>query len=326
MKIILINRRLGASRAIALGRWSRAVISLCCLGLPLGMVGLGYYIAQSGQAAIGALSPLQDEIDAQNQAVADLRAEAGRRLQSLSLSVAEMEARLLRLDAMGQRLTDLAGLDDGEFDFSRSPALGGPLTNQPLAIAVGAAPAASNPEASTEAALTMAPSTLASEMGELEQLIADREQQLDLLQALLSNRQLQDDIFLSGRPISKGWMSSAFGQRKDPFTGQSDWHQGVDFAGKLGSDIVAVAGGVVTWSGDRYGYGDMIEISHGGGYSTRYAHNKENLVKVGDIVKKGQSIALMGSSGRSTGPHVHYEVYKHGRPVDPASYVRRTRR
>ena len=163
-------------------------------------------------------------------------------------------------------------------------------------------------------------------MGDLEARIADREYQLDMLQALLSNRQLQNDVFLSGRPIAKGWMSSPYGQRKDPFTGQQMWHQGVDFAGKLGSDVVAVAGGVVTWSGDRYGYGDMVEINHGGGYSTRYAHNKENLVKVGDIVKKGQVVALMGSSGRSTGPHVHYEVYKNGRPVDPASYVRRTQR
>ena len=305
MKIILIDRKLGASRAITLGRWSRALVSLCCLGLPLGMVGLSYYIAQSAHPGLGDIRPLQDEVDAQNQAVADLRAEAERRLQALSLTVAEMEARLLRLDAMGQRLTDIAGLGDGEFDFSRSPALGGPLNSGPL---------------------PSAPLTLAREMSDLEARIGDRELQLELLQALLSNRQLQDDIYLSGRPIARGWMSSTFGRRKDPFTGQSMWHEGVDFAGKAGSDIVAVAGGVVTWAGERFGYGEMVEISHGGGYSTRYAHNEENLVKPGDLVKKGQVIANMGSSGRSTGPHVHYEVYKHGRPVDPASYVRRKSR
>ncbi len=305
MKIILINGKLGVSRTIALGRWSRALVSLCCLGLPLGMVGLGYYIAQSVHPGLEDISPLQDEVDAQNQAVADLRAEAERRLQALSLTMAEMEARLLRLDAMGQRLTDIAGLDDGEFDFSHSPGVGGPLNSSPLASA---------------------PSTLALEMSDLESRIGDREHQLELLQALLSNRQLQDDIYLSGRPIARGWMSSAFGRRKDPFTGQSMWHEGVDFAGKAGSDIVAVAGGVVTWAGERFGYGEMVEISHGGGYSTRYAHNDKNLVKPGDLVKKGQVIASMGSSGRSTGPHVHYEVYKHGRAVDPASYVRRTQR
>ncbi len=310
MKIILIDKRLGASRVIALGRWSRAVLSLCALGLPLGMAGLGYYVAKVVDTP-EALAPLQDEVEAQNLAVAELRAEAERRLQSLSLSVAEMEARLVRLDAMGERLTGLAGLDDGEFDFSRTPALGGPVATL---------------EGSEFADFGVRPSTLASEMGDLEDRIADREQQLDFLQAVLSNRQLQQDVFLSGRPIKKGWLSSPYGQRKDPFNGKMMWHQGVDFAGKLGSDVIAVAGGVVTWSGDRYGYGEMVEINHGEGYSTRYAHNLENKVKVGDIVSKGEVIALMGSSGRSTGPHVHYEVYKNGRPVDPASYVRRTLR
>ncbi len=308
MKIILVDKRLGASRVIALGKWSRTVLSLCAIGLPLGMVGLGYQIAQ-GVGVPTTLVPLQDEVEAQNEAIAELRADAERRLQSISLTVAEMEARLVRLDAMGTRLTGLAGLDDGEFDFSRTPALGGPLSTGEEG----------------EGYIAM-PSTLASEMGDLEARIADREQQLDFLQAVLSNRQLQKDLFLSGRPIKKGWMSSPFGQRKDPFNGQQMMHSGVDFAGKLGSDIIAVAGGVVTWSGERYGYGEMVEINHGGGYSTRYAHNKENLVKVGDIVSKGQVVAHMGSSGRSTGPHVHYEVYKNGRPVDPATYVRRTRR
>ena len=310
MKVILIDKRLGGSRAIALGRWSRAVLSMCALGLPLGMVGIGYYIATAVDVP-EALVPLQDEVDAQNEALTDLRIDAERRLQSLSLTVAELEARLVRLDAMGQRLTDLAGLDDGEFDFSRSPALGGP---------------ANESDAATDQPFAAIPLTLATEMQDLEARIADREQQLNFLEAVLANRQLQQDLFLSGRPIRKGWMSSAFGQRKDPFTGQLMQHQGVDFAGKEGADIIAVASGVVTWSGDRYGYGDMVEINHGGGYVTRYAHNKQNLVKVGDIVSKGQVIALMGSSGRSTGPHVHYEVYKNGRPVDPASYVRRTRR
>lgn len=310
MKIILIDRKHEASRAIALGRWPIALLSLFILGGPVVFAGVGYQWAQPLQADADTVSLdfLQDEVDAQAEAVSELRARAERRLQALSMTMAEMEARLLRLDAMGQRLTDLSGLDEGEFDFSRSPALGGPLTSGSGDIE------------------TMESADLVNEMGILESRIADREQQLELLDALLVNRQLQDDIYLSGRPIGKGWMSSAFGRRKDPFTGQSSWHQGVDFAGKAGSDIVAVAGGVVTWSSERYGYGEMVEISHGGGYSTRYAHNEKNLVKVGDIVGKGQVLALMGSSGRSTGPHVHYEVYKHGRPVDPASYVRRTHR
>ena len=114
--------------------------------------------------------------------------------------------------------------------------------------------------------------------------------------------------------------------RIDPISGERAWHDGADFAGREGSDILAVASGVVSWSGYRSGYGTMVEVSHGDGLSTRYAHNQQNLVDVGDLVRRGDVIALMGSSGRSTGPHVHFEVFKNGRAVDPASYVRRTHR
>ena len=160
----------------------------------------------------------------------------------------------------------------------------------------------------------------------LEQLSYDvdyRAEQLDVMESLLANRQLQNDVYLAGRPIKWGWMSSRFGRRNDPFTGRLAWHKGVDFAGKEGSDIVSVGSGVVTWSGDRYGYGLMVEISHGGGVVTRYAHAKEVLVKLGDIVKKGHTVALMGSTGRSTGPHVHFEVRKNGKALDPVRYVNR---
>jgi murein DD-endopeptidase MepM/ murein hydrolase activator NlpD len=307
MKVIFINQKHSASRTLWLGRWSRALVSVCCLGLPLGLIGLGYYLAHSAQPSARDISMdgLQDELDSQNLAVTELRQDALRKLQALSLSVAEMEARLLRLDAMGQHLTGMAGLDNGEFDFEQQPALGGPLS--------GTSISSDN-------------TNLETEMAALAARIVDREQQLEVLQALLVNRQIADDIYLSGRPIRKGWMSSAFGRRTDPFTGAAAWHEGVDFAGKAGSDIIAVASGVVIRSEAKNGYGEMVEISHGGGYTTRYAHNDENLVKMGDLVKKGQVIASMGSSGRSTGPHVHYEVYKHGRPVDPASYIARTRR
>ena len=121
-------------------------------------------------------------------------------------------------------------------------------------------------------------------------------------------------------------MTSLFGHRTDPFKGHRAWHNGVDFAGQLGSAVVAVASGVVTWASERQGYGLIVEVNHGGGYVTRYAHNQSNLVDVGDVVKKGQVIASMGSSGRSTGPHVHFEVYKNGKSVDPASYVDRPQR
>ena len=160
----------------------------------------------------------------------------------------------------------------------------------------------------------------------LDQLFAKREVQFDVLAGLLSSEQLRAESSPSGRPIASGWQSSAYGYRIDPISGQRAWHDGVDFAGKEGTEIFAVASGVVSWSGYRSGYGQMVEVAHGDGLSTRYAHNRENNVEVGDLVRRGDVIAFMGSTGRSTGPHVHFEVFKHGRAVDPASYISRTHR
>jgi murein DD-endopeptidase MepM/ murein hydrolase activator NlpD len=160
---------------------------------------------------------------------------------------------------------------------------------------------------------------------QLSEQLENQEQQMSLLESVLDTRELQRELLPAGRPIIKGWISSHFGKRTDPFTGRPAMHHGLDFAGKEGSEIISVAGGVVTYSGDRYGYGKMVEVDHGNGYVTRYAHNKKNLVNVGDVVKKEQVLALMGNSGRSTGPHVHFEVLRHGRAVDPQRYVRAAR-
>jgi murein DD-endopeptidase MepM/ murein hydrolase activator NlpD len=167
---------------------------------------------------------------------------------------------------------------------------------------------------------------LATMFARLDNNLDSRESQLQVLQSMLSDNKLKSERTVAGRPIVKGWMSSEYGMRTDPFHGDKRWHGGVDFAGRMGSDIIAVASGVVTWSGQRSGYGKMIEINHSDGFVTRYGHNSENIAKLGAIVKKGELIAKMGSSGRSTGPHVHFEVFKNGRTVDPATYIRRTSR
>jgi murein DD-endopeptidase MepM/ murein hydrolase activator NlpD len=157
----------------------------------------------------------------------------------------------------------------------------------------------------------------------LEQQIQQQEKQLKVLESLTLGHHIQQNSYLSGRPIKRGWLSSYYGIRQDPFNGQPAIHKGIDFAGKENADIIATASGVVSWAGERYGYGNLIEINHGGGIKTRYGHNKEILVQVGDVVTKGQVIAKMGSTGRSTGPHVHYEILKNDRQINPLKFVYR---
>ena len=309
MKVILINRKYSGSRSLELGRWSLAVLSVCCLGLPLGMLSAGYMAGQESEARSmrgAALATLREQLAQHSGELADLQNQADRRLQALTLTLAELQARMTRLDALGEHLTGMASLEEGEFDFSQPPALGGPLAG--------------------EFSVDFSSTDLSSELDRFEAQLGDREQQLDILESLLTDRKLADESWLSGRPIEKGWISSHYGKRTDPFTGKLAMHNGIDFAGREGSNVVAVAAGVVTASGQRSGYGYMVEVSHGDGFVTRYSHNKQNLVQPGEVVRKGQPIALMGSTGRSTGAHVHYEVYKHGRSVDPSSYVARTRR
>ena len=165
--------------------------------------------------------------------------------------------------------------------------------------------------------------SIQAQLQQLDALISDRSRQLQILEAMLESRHVGQGLVVTRRPILKGWMSSPFGRRTDPFTGKPAWHAGIDFAGKQGSDIIAVAPGVVTWSGKRSSYGKMIEIDHGDGYVTRYAHAEQLLANKGDVISKGDTVAKMGSSGRSTGPHVHFEVYKQGRVVDPKTYLNR---
>jgi murein DD-endopeptidase MepM/ murein hydrolase activator NlpD len=302
MKVILISRRHGGSRSIELSRWSRALLSLCCLGLPLGLAASGYLAGQeSGARTLQEEAP--DEL-LQLGELADLEESSGQQLQALTINLAELEARMTRLDALGQHLTTMADLEEGEFDFSEPPALGGPLSGR--------------------SDIEFSSGSFDGELGRFEAYISNRERQLQMLESLLTNRKLEQQGSLSGLPVKKGYTSSRYGWRTDPITGKRSMHTGLDIAGKRGSEIVAAAYGVVTWTGKDAGYGNIVEVSHGDDLVTRYAHNKENLVHPGDIVRKGDTIALMGSSGRATGVHVHYEVYKNGRSVDPASYVART--
>jgi murein DD-endopeptidase MepM/ murein hydrolase activator NlpD len=240
-------------------------------------------------------------LETQRTQVLATKQQLQEKLDALASRVGLMNAHVIRLDALGKRLTDMANLNKGEFNFERAPAQGGP-------------------EGLLDGVAARAPD-LVNMLDDLMRQIQDRERQLAVLENLIATRNLNRKIVPNGRPVNQGWISSYFGGRADPFDGRAAFHKGVDFAAPEGSDVVAVASGIVTWSRDRFGYGKVVEINHGNGLVTRYAHNQKNLVNVGDTVEKGQTIALIGSTGRSTGPHLHFEVLKGGRQVNPMSFI-----
>lgn len=241
-------------------------------------------------------------LDAERRVIADAKAEQRAHMDALALRIAELQAHLMRLDALGDRLVDIGKLDRDEFDFAASPPMGG--------------------VEDSVSGETQSASELSAEMERIAGLLADREDKLSALEYVLMNRDVIAEVTPSGRPVKKGYMTSGYGKRTDPFKGKKSFHRGVDFAGKRGTEVLAVASGVVIRSKKVSGYGNVVEIRHADGYSTLYAHNKKNLVKSGDVVSKGQTIALLGSTGRSSGPHVHFEVHRNGKIVDPLRFVR----
>ncbi|MCZ6826108.1 MAG: M23 family metallopeptidase [Gammaproteobacteria bacterium] len=307
MNLILVTRRHGAGRHINLRHPVNLLVAVLGLG---SILAAAFFLGRiNGLISAGGpeeqLAAWRAALSAQEQLLEDTRKTGQEKIDALSVKLAQMNAQVIRLEALGRRLTQMANLDDGEFDFDSSPALGGPEPDVP--------------------GHSVAMPDMEFLLDTLDLQIQDRHRQLDILEDLMLNRTLSDEVHPEGRPVNAGWISSYFGQRTDPFTGKATRHKGVDYAGKEGAEVIAVASGVVTWSGDRYGYGQMVEINHGNGYSTRYAHNSKNLVAIGDQVSKGQIVSLMGRTGRATGPNLHFEVISGGRKVDPLEYIRGTR-
>ena len=306
MEIILVSkRRAGTWQRIRLSRWAAALLLFLGVGLIPASVWFGYLLAleRSGPRADLYAAAWAEEVRAQRRQVAETRNAASESLDALALRLGELQASVLRLDALGHRLVGMAGLDPEEFLFAVGPALGGPSP-------AGGGGSRSIPD-------------FLDELDALTEQLEDRAPKLQAIEGALMSAKLQAEASPSGRPIKQGWLSSTFGWRNDPITGERAFHHGLDFAGRYRSDVVAVASGVVTRVEDNFGnFGNMVEVDHGGGYATRYAHNAEILVEPGDKVSKGQTIALLGSSGRSTGPHVHFEVRLHGKAVNPIDFVR----
>lgn len=273
--------------------------------LPVGLMYAGYQLGINDMRANPDDLNLayQTEIDSQRLKIDEATQDARENMDALALRLGKLQAHVIRLDALGSRLTTMAKLDRGEFDFSQPPAQGGPVS------------------ALEKNGKSMEIHDFLGALGDLSKQLDNRSQQLNVLETMMMTNNLQAEVEPAGRPISRGWLSSYFGIRTDPFTGRRVHHSGIDFAGKLGSDIVAVASGVVTFAGRRSGYGNLVEVNHGKGYSTRYGHALSINVQVGDTIKKGQVVAKMGTTGRSTGPHVHFEVLNNGRAVNPKRYI-----
>lgn len=306
MNLIFFSRREGRARHFnlahpaVLGALGLLATGILVVGFMLGMQ-LGQGSAASGannRAVPGALAGERAEI-------AQLRSQLQDRVDALAMRLGQMNAHVVRLDALGKRLTQMANISSREFNFESDPSVGGPEV-------IG----------ESEGAGAHIPD-LTALLDDAQRRLDQRDAQLLALENVILSRKLTEAIQPDGRPVQQGYISSYFGERADPFDGHDAYHKGIDFAGQAGSQVVAVAAGVVTWTEARSGYGTLVEINHGNGYVTRYGHNRSALVKVGQTVTRGQPVALMGSTGRSTGPHVHFEVLKNGRQVNPLTFIGR---
>lgn len=272
--------------------------------LILGAAATGGYFAGRTTATSGAPAGVQARLAQREAELAALREEASSEVKAMTRRLAHLKSHVTRLDALGRKLIDVSNIDADEFDFDAEPGIGGP---------------------ESVAGRRLDAAELEGEVASLARVLEDRERQLSVLDDVLAERRLDAASTPAGEPITEGWMSSAYGYREDPFDGERAWHAGVDFAGREGSPISAVGAGVVTYAGERWGYGKLVEVTHGDGYVTRYGHNARILVKEGEVVRRGDQVAEMGSTGRSTGPHVHLEVIKDGEHINPWKYVQAER-
>jgi len=306
MNIILLAKQMQRPVKIHLTR-SRAIVLVAAVLLaPLSLASyLGFYFGNQYAQKEIALPSSEEALVSADQAGVETGEprQVRENINALTARLGALQAQVIRLNALGKRLVDMAGLQKGEFDFGSPPPQGGP--EQPNVLAETSLPLPS----------------LTQSVDQLNQQLDDRQEQLTVLETMFRHRNLLDEVLPKGRPVSDGWISSYFGYRTDPFNGRREWHPGVDIAGELGEPVVAVAAGIVTYAGKHGGYGNLVQINHGNGFVTRYGHNSKVLVKVGETVSKGQEIALMGSTGRSTGPHCHFEVWRSGRVVNPIKYL-----
>ncbi len=285
-----------ANKALRLRGWALArPLATVCLLVGSGLaVGLG---AGTG-LALATAADLRAELQGQDQRLDQVREAAQLEINALAARLGELQAQATRLNALGDRLTQVGQLEDGEFDFNRPVGMGGAERSQDMPL-----------------------SELVDGLDRLERQYAQADGQLGVLEALLFDRALDRNAVPSRAPVRNSYITSGFGYRADPFGRGRQLHKGIDFDANVGDPVLAVADGVVSFSDTRSGYGKTVEVDHGNGYVTRYAHNSRLSVRVGDLVRVGPEVAKAGSTGRSTGAHVHFEVWENGRVVNPRKFL-----
>ncbi len=261
-------------------------------------IGMAFGIGATAGVGLAGTAYLRGQTASQQAQLEATRDQAQREVNALAARLGELQAEANRLNALGERLTRVGQLTDGEFDFDKPVGVGGagPVRDMPARELRGG-------------------------LDQLESRFKASGEQLSVLESLLFNRKLDQDATPSRMPIANTYITSGFGGRADPFGGGAAFHKGIDFHARIGDPVMAVADGVVSYAGVRSGYGNVVEVDHGNGYVTRYAHNSRLLVRVGDLVRSGQQVAKAGSTGRSTGAHVHFEVWESGHVVNPSKFL-----
>ena len=302
MQIILISDRLAKARSVTLSFPHLALTAFAALLLVCAATA-GLYWVTLRYASEARIPVLQRMLLAASEAEAERgRTFVQQNLNAMAVKLGEMQAQLTRLDALGERLSSLAGLRPQEFRLSEAPGLG------------GAAPTLMPPQ-------NLSLSDFSDKLASLSRNVETRNDMLGVLEAQMFEQAVKKKLLPTMMPVRAPYNASAFGRRVDPFTGQWAMHEGIDFLADAGSTIVAAAGGVVVFAGFHPQYGYMVDIDHGNDLVTRYAHCSKLFVKEGDVVQRGHRIGEVGSTGRSTGPHLHFEVRYRGAAQNPAKFL-----
>ena len=300
MQIIIVDRRWARARTLNLSRWTLAIGAVATVsGL---LMALAVLYAVTFRVAAEFRVPvlhdivafiMRDDVERANRFTRD-------NVSAMARTLGQMQAQLLRLDALGERVSKVAGIRPEEFNFRDLPGQGGVLASDARAMSL---------------------SELRREIDQAAESIEQRADYMDVIESELISNTVRNALLPQNTPVSEGFIGSRFGMRTDPFTGHYAMHSGVDFAAPQGTPIFAAAGGVVVGAGEHPAYGQLIRIDHGNELHTLYAHASKILVKIGDLVKRGQMIGRVGSTGRSTGPHLHFEVRVDDRPKNPAKFL-----